>query len=171
MESEKYLEGEFMQTPPLFENYTFLEWRNKFENYVKSIDLDLWHVISIGDFQPTKTIFESQTKTDFETQNDYLKTKNNKNNEAKIIIYKTLPKVEYERISFCKTANDIWKNLLNFHQEKCQAKDEDFDIVHELVILENLIDKHLDKIDTCATSSNVVNEGINDEGYIDQLQS
>jgi len=50
MEFEKYLEGEFMQTLPLFENYTFLEWKNKFENYVKSIDLDLWHVISIGDF-------------------------------------------------------------------------------------------------------------------------
>jgi len=63
------------------------------------------------------------------------------------------------------------KNFLNFHQEKCQAKDEDFDLVHELVILENLIDKHLDKMDTCATSSNVVNEGINDEGYMDQLQS
>jgi hypothetical protein len=118
MESEKYLEGEFMQKPPLFENYTFLEWKNKFETYVKSIDLDLWHVISIGDFQPTKT--------DFENQNNYFKTKNDINNKAKIIIYKTLPKVEYERIFFCKTAIDIWKNFLNFHQEKCQAEDEDF---------------------------------------------
>ena len=51
MEFEKYLEGESFLKPPLFENYTFLEWKNKFENYVKSIDLDLWHVISIGDFE------------------------------------------------------------------------------------------------------------------------
>ena len=100
-----------------------------------------------------------------------MKTKNDINNKAKIIIYKTLPKVEYERIFFWKTANDIWKNFLNFHQEKCQAKDEDFDLVHELVILENLIDKHLDKIDTCATSSNVFNEGVSDEDYMNQLQS
>ena len=49
MEFEKYLEGEFMLQPPLFENDHFLEWINKFENYVKSIDLDLWHIISIGD--------------------------------------------------------------------------------------------------------------------------
>ena len=100
-----------------------------------------------------------------------MRTKNDINNKAKIIIYKALPKVEYEKVFFCQTANDIWKSLLNFHQEKCQAKDEDFDLVHELVILENLIDKHLDKIDTCATSSNVVNEGINDEDYMNQLQS
>ena len=41
MEFEKYLEWEFTQQSPLFENNHFLEWINKFENYVKSIDLDL----------------------------------------------------------------------------------------------------------------------------------
>ena len=89
---------------------------------MKSIDLDLWHVISIGDFKPTKTNFESQNK--------HLKTKNNK---AKIVIYNALPRVEYERIFFCQTANDIWKNILNFHQEICQAKDEVVDIVNAIV--------------------------------------
>ena len=62
MEFEKYLEGEFTQRLPLFENDHFLEWKNKFENYVKSIDQDLWHIISIGDIQ---------TKTDFENQYNY----------------------------------------------------------------------------------------------------
>ena len=36
MESEKYLEGQPMQRPPLFESDGFLYWKNRFETYVKS---------------------------------------------------------------------------------------------------------------------------------------
>ncbi|GJX30889.1 hypothetical protein Tco_0240744 [Tanacetum coccineum] len=46
MESEKYLEGQSMQRPPLFESDGFIYWKNRFETYVKSKDLDLWHVIT-----------------------------------------------------------------------------------------------------------------------------
>jgi catalase len=58
---------------------------------VKSIDQDLWHIISIGDFKPTKTSFENQ--------NDYLKF--DKNDKTKIMIYKAFPRIEYERVYFC----------------------------------------------------------------------
>ena len=162
MEFEKYLEGEFMQRPPLFENDHFLEWKNKFENYMKSIDLNLWHIISIGDLQPTKT--------DFENQCNHLPTKIDKNTKAKLMIYKTLPRVEYERVFFCKTTSNIWKCLLNFHQGKCKTKDDKLDVTQELVTPENLIDKHLVEINTSATSSNVVIEGINDEEYTSQIR-
>ncbi|GKA33916.1 hypothetical protein Tco_0720345 [Tanacetum coccineum] len=52
MNSDKYLEGQSMQRPPLFESDSFIYWKNIFETYVKSKDLDLWHVITNGDFQP-----------------------------------------------------------------------------------------------------------------------
>ncbi|GJZ08772.1 hypothetical protein Tco_0543055 [Tanacetum coccineum] len=52
MDSDKYLEGQSMQRPPLFESDSFIYWKNIFETYVKSKDLDLWHVITNGDFQP-----------------------------------------------------------------------------------------------------------------------
>jgi hypothetical protein len=162
MEFEKYLEGEFTQQPPLFENDNFLEWRNKFENYVKSIDLDLWHIILIGDLQPTKI--------DFENQYNNLQTMIDKNTKAKLIIYKTLARVEYERVLFCKTANDIWKCLLKIHQVKCKTKDDKLDVAQELVTLENLIDKYLVEINTCTTSSNVIIEGINKEEHMCQIR-
>jgi endo-1,4-beta-mannosidase len=116
MEFEKYLEGEFLQQPPLFENDHFLEWKNKFKNYVKSINLDLWYIISIGDPKPTKMNFQNQYNN--------LQTKFDKNTKAKLLIFKTLPRVEYERLLPYKTANDIWKCLLKFHQEKCKTKDD-----------------------------------------------
>jgi hypothetical protein len=117
MESEKYLEGQSMQRPPLFESDCFLYWKNRFETYVKSKDLDLWHVITFGDFPPIKYNF--QTKKDkivyFEKQNDDLKKKLAKNNEAKMVIYNALPRKEYERIFICKTAKEIWDYLLITH--------------------------------------------------------
>ncbi|GJR00922.1 zf-CCHC domain-containing protein [Tanacetum coccineum] len=75
-----------MQRPPLFESDGFIFWKNRFETYVKSKDLDLWHVITDGDFPPIQ--FNPETKKDevvsFHKQNDDLKKKLAKNNEAKM---------------------------------------------------------------------------------------
>ncbi|GJT74872.1 hypothetical protein Tco_1041597 [Tanacetum coccineum] len=118
MESEKYLEGQSMQRPPLFESDGFIYWKNRFETYVKSKDLDLWHVITYGDFPPIQ--YNPETKKDetvsFDKQNDDLKKKLAKNNEAKMVIYNALPRKEYERIFMCKTAKEIWDTLLITHQ-------------------------------------------------------
>ncbi|GJR80144.1 retrovirus-related pol polyprotein from transposon TNT 1-94 [Tanacetum coccineum] len=92
--------------------------------YVKSKDLDLWHVITNGDFQPI--IQNPETKLDevvpFEKQSDELKRRLAKNNEAKMVIYNALPRKEYERIFMCNTAKDIWKTLLITHQDIAFAR-------------------------------------------------
>ncbi|GJZ55148.1 retrovirus-related pol polyprotein from transposon TNT 1-94, partial [Tanacetum coccineum] len=75
-----------MQRPPLFESDGFIYWKNRFKTYVKSKDLDLWHVITDGDFPPIKN--NPETKKDeavpFHNQNNDLKKKLAKNNEAKM---------------------------------------------------------------------------------------
>ncbi|GJV36188.1 hypothetical protein Tco_1408665 [Tanacetum coccineum] len=96
MKSEKYLEGQSMQRPPLFESDGFIYWKNRFETYVKLKDLDLWHVITYGDFPPIQN--NPETKKDeivpFDKQNDDLKKKLTKNNKAKMVIYNALPQEE-----------------------------------------------------------------------------
>ena len=67
---------------------------------------------------------------------------------------------------FCQMANDIWKNMLNFHQRICQVKDDQFDLTYELEVLEKLIDRHLVEVNTCATSLNVLNEGTSEDEYV-----
>ncbi|GJX88864.1 DUF4219 domain-containing protein, partial [Tanacetum coccineum] len=66
----------------------------EFETYVKSKDLDLWHIITDGDFPPIQN--NPETKKDeivpFHKQNDDLKKKLAKNNEAKMVIYNALPR-------------------------------------------------------------------------------
>ncbi|GJT28130.1 hypothetical protein Tco_0908405 [Tanacetum coccineum] len=94
----------------------------RFETYVKAKDLDLWHIILNGDFPPVARNKETQVleTVPFEQQDDDLKKKLAKNNEAKMVLYNALPKKEYERIFMCKTAKDIWQSLLITHQGNSQ---------------------------------------------------
>ncbi|GJU40617.1 zf-CCHC domain-containing protein [Tanacetum coccineum] len=98
MDSDKYLEGQSMQRPPLF-------------------------------------------------QNDDLKRKLAKNNEAKMALYNELPKKEYERIFMCKTAKDIWQSLLITHQEES-------------------IDSSFARFNTIITSLKALNEGFSSKNYV-----
>nr|GEX07858.1 zf-CCHC domain-containing protein/DUF4219 domain-containing protein/UBN2 domain-containing protein [Tanacetum cinerariifolium] len=85
MKSKKYLEEQSMQRPPLFESDGFIYWKNRFDTYVKSKDLDFLHVITDGDFLPIQNSFEIKKDevVPFHKQNDDLKKKLAKNNEAK----------------------------------------------------------------------------------------
>ncbi|GJW29572.1 hypothetical protein Tco_0046447 [Tanacetum coccineum] len=170
MDSDKYLEGQSMQRPPLFESDSFIYWKNRFETYVKSKDLDLWHVITDGDFQPI--VQNPETKLNevipFEKQIDDLKKKLEKNNEAKMVIYNALPRKEYERIFMCNTAKEIWKTLLITHQGNSQVKDNKIDLLvqqyEQFVIFEdksivvNLLDLILLLLVLKATRNNLENE-------------
>ncbi|GJU09123.1 retrovirus-related pol polyprotein from transposon TNT 1-94 [Tanacetum coccineum] len=102
-----------MQRPPLFKSDHFIYWKNRFETYVKAKYLDLWHMILNGDFPPVARNKETQglETVSFEQQNDDLKKKLAKNNEAKMVLYNALPKKEYERIFMCKTAKDLWQSF------------------------------------------------------------
>ncbi|GJW98389.1 hypothetical protein Tco_0180197 [Tanacetum coccineum] len=172
MESEKYLEGQSMQRPPLFESDGFIYWKNRFETYVKSKDLDLWHVITYGDFPPIQ--YNPETKKDetvsFDKQNDDLKKKLAKNNEAKMVIYNALPRKEYERIFMCKTAKEIWDTLLITHQGNSQVKDNKIDLLVQqyeqfTIPKEESIDNAFARFNTIITSLKAL-EGFSSKNYV-----
>ncbi|GJU38031.1 zf-CCHC domain-containing protein [Tanacetum coccineum] len=148
MESEKYLEGQSMQRPPLFESDGFIYWKNRFETYVKSKDLDLWHVITDGDFSPIQ--FNPETKKDeivsFHKQNDDLKKKLAKNNEAKMVIYNALPRNNQVK------ANKI--DLLVQQYEQFMIPEEES------------IDNAFAKFNTIITSLKALDEGFSSKNYV-----
>lgn len=78
-----------MQRPPLFETDCFIYWKTRFETYVKSKDIDLWHVVTDSEFKPIEN--DPITKKDqiipYEQQSNNLKRKLAKNDEAKMVIY------------------------------------------------------------------------------------
>ncbi|GJR49515.1 hypothetical protein Tco_1400036 [Tanacetum coccineum] len=139
--------------------------RPRFETYVKSKDLDLWHVITDGDFPPIQ--FNPETKKDeivsFHKQNDDLKKKLAKNNEAKMVIYNALPRKEYERIFMCQTAKEIWDTLLITHQGNNQVKANKIDLLVQqyeqfMIPEEESIDNAFAKFNTIITSLKALDE-------------
>ncbi|GJW87893.1 retrovirus-related pol polyprotein from transposon TNT 1-94 [Tanacetum coccineum] len=173
MDSDKYLEGQSMQRPPLFESDSFIYWKNRFETYVKSKDLDLWHVITNGDFQPI--VQNPETKLDevipFEKQTDDLKKRLAKNNEAKMVIYNALPRKEYERIFMCNTAKEIWKTLLITHQRNSQIKDNKIDLLVQqyeqfIISKDESIDSAFARFNTIITSLKALDEGYSSKNYV-----
>ncbi|GJR72234.1 zf-CCHC domain-containing protein [Tanacetum coccineum] len=124
MDLENYKEGQSMQIPPLFEANGFIYWNNRFETYVKSKDIDLWHIIVDGDYKPI--VRNTKTSKDETIPYEKLKDDNkkmlSKNDEAKMVLYSALPKKEYERNFMCKMAKDIWDSFVITHQ----ALDESF---------------------------------------------
>nr|GEX84139.1 zf-CCHC domain-containing protein/DUF4219 domain-containing protein/UBN2 domain-containing protein [Tanacetum cinerariifolium] len=176
MKLEEYFEGQPMQRPPLIESDGFNYWKNRFETYVKSKDLDLWYVITYGDFPPVQN--NPKTKKDeivpFDKQNDDLKKKLAKNNKSKMVIYNALPHTEYERIFMCKTVKEIWDTLLITHQGNSQVKDNKIDLLvqqYEQIMIpkEELIDKGFARFDTIITSLKALDEGFSIKNYVRKI--
>ncbi|GJT65599.1 hypothetical protein Tco_1017079 [Tanacetum coccineum] len=173
MDSDKYLEGQSMQRPPLFESDHFIYWKNRFETYVKAKDLDLWHIILNGDFPPLARNKETQILevVPFEEQSDDLKKKLAKNNKAKMVLYNALPKKEYERIFMCKTAKDIWQSLLITHQGNSQVKDNKIDLLVQqyeqfTILEEESVNSGFTRFNTIITSLKSLDEGFSSKNYV-----
>ncbi|GJY94462.1 hypothetical protein Tco_0510823 [Tanacetum coccineum] len=93
-----------MQRPPLFEENCFIYWKNRFETYVKSKDIDLWYIIAYGNYKPTiKDKDGKDIAIPYEKFDENHKKMISKNDEAKMVLYNALPKKEYERIFIFNT--------------------------------------------------------------------
>ncbi|GJY92036.1 retrovirus-related pol polyprotein from transposon TNT 1-94 [Tanacetum coccineum] len=107
----------------------------------------------------------------FEQQDDDLKKKLAKNNEAKMVLYNALPKKEYERIFMCKTAKDIWQSLLITHQGNSQVKDNKIDLLVQqyeqfTILEEESIDSGFARFNTIITSLKALDEGFSSKNYV-----
>nr|GEV30259.1 DUF4219 domain-containing protein/UBN2 domain-containing protein [Tanacetum cinerariifolium] len=173
MESKKYIEGQSMQRPPLFESDGIIYWKNIFETYVKSKNLDLWHVITDGDFPPIQNNPETKKNevVPFHKQNDNLKKKLAKNNEAKLVIYNALPYKEYERIFMCQTTKEIWDTLLITRQGNNQVKANKIDLLVQqyeqfMISEEESIDNAFAKFNTIITSLKALDESFSSKNCV-----
>ncbi|GJX86639.1 hypothetical protein Tco_0337413 [Tanacetum coccineum] len=69
MDLENYKEGQSMQKPPLFEPNGFIYWKNRSETYVKSKNIDLWHIIVNGDYKPIVRNTDTAVDESFSSRN------------------------------------------------------------------------------------------------------
>ncbi|GJY14463.1 zf-CCHC domain-containing protein [Tanacetum coccineum] len=161
-----------MQRPPLFEANCFIYWKNRFETYVKSKDIDLWYIIAHGNYKPTiKDKDGKDVVTPYEKLDENQKKMLSKNDEAKMVLYNALPKKEYERIFMCDTAQNIWDSLITTHQGNKQVKDNKIDLFvqkyEEFSITDDeTIDCAFSRFNTIITSLKALDESFSSRNHV-----
>ncbi|GAV84213.1 hypothetical protein CFOL_v3_27657 [Cephalotus follicularis] len=81
--------------------------------FIQSLDYDLWDIIVFGQELPKEYISKPSIKYN-EKEKEMLKL----NAKAKHIIFCALCSNEFDRISSCESAKEIWDMLEYFHEEK-----------------------------------------------------
>ncbi|GJX02540.1 retrovirus-related pol polyprotein from transposon TNT 1-94 [Tanacetum coccineum] len=88
-----------------------------------------------------------------------------------MVIYKPLPRKEYERIFMCNTEKEIWKTLLITHQSNSQVKDNKIDLLvkqyEQFIISEDeSINSAFARFNTIITSLKAFDEGYSSKNYV-----
>ncbi|GJS24209.1 retrovirus-related pol polyprotein from transposon TNT 1-94 [Tanacetum coccineum] len=126
MAQEYYVEGCFMQRPPLLAPNGFCLLKARFETDVKSKDIDLWQIIQNGDFyfkvEDEETMLMKETP--YKLLKDTKKKQLVKNEETKMTIYNALPRKEYERVFMCNTAKEVKSLALKSKVTREQTSDD-----------------------------------------------
>ncbi|GJU40976.1 hypothetical protein Tco_1193933 [Tanacetum coccineum] len=146
MDLKNYKEGQSMKRPPLFEANYFIYWKNQFETYVKSKDIELWHIIVYGDHKPS--IKNKDTEKDevipYEKFEESHKKIISKIDEAKMLLYNALPKKEYERIfmKFLRALHTKWRPKVTAIEESKDLSTLPLDeLIGKLKVYEVVLEK------------------------------
>ncbi|GAV87348.1 DUF4219 domain-containing protein [Cephalotus follicularis] len=99
--------------PPFFDGNDYSQWKIKMSTFIQSLDYDLWDMIAFGLELPKEYISKSRIR-----YNEKEKVMLKLNAKAKHIIFCALSSNEFDRISSCESAKEIWDKLEDFHEEK-----------------------------------------------------
>ncbi|XP_070042946.1 uncharacterized protein [Nicotiana tomentosiformis] len=124
-------EGQCTYMPPRFNGQYYGWWKTKMHDFIMDEDSELWDVICDGPFVPTKnlgdpTISIPKTRKEF---NDADRKAIEKNFRAKKILVCGIGPDEYNRISGCQSAKEIWEALQTTHEGTTQVKQSKIDML------------------------------------------
>ncbi|KAI5671855.1 hypothetical protein M9H77_12219 [Catharanthus roseus] len=113
-----YVEGSSTNRPPLFNgtNYTF--WKSRIRIYICSINFDLWSIVEKGLYVPKKDGIVKKV----EEYDELDSRKMTLNFQAMNILSCALDVNEYNRVSECDSAHEMWKLLEVTHEGTNQVK-------------------------------------------------
>ncbi|XP_070057637.1 uncharacterized protein [Nicotiana tomentosiformis] len=112
-----FQEGTSQVRPPYFNGQHFSHWKVRMETYTMSYDIKVWRMIKKENLPiPPKKDANGQVivSTDLLDLDDYTDEQAaviTVNAKAKNLLYNVISAEEYEKISSCKTAKEIWDKL------------------------------------------------------------
>ncbi|XVF34128.1 hypothetical protein REPUB_Repub18cG0031300 [Reevesia pubescens] len=122
--SNRILEGHATNRPPLFDGTNYQFWSTMIAVYIQACEIDMWDIIMGGPFIPTKKseANEAVPKSKFEWTADD-KAKVQVNFKAINTLHCALNLEEFNRISTCNNAKEIWDKLKVNHEGTSQLNE------------------------------------------------
>lgn len=159
-----FTDSQSITKPPFFNGNNYSYWKNRMKFFLLSIDYDLWDVVEEGFKIPTKDVDGVRVVKPKEEWSIIEKKACSLNAKAINCLFCALNEVEYNRVSICKTAKDIWDKLEITHEGTSQVKETKIDmLVHQYEMFK--IDENEAISDMFIRFTNIVNalEGLGKE--------
>jgi hypothetical protein len=150
------LEGQSTHRPPLFIGSNYGYWKNRMIMYIKGQDYHVWRIIANGPHIPTKTV-EGATLAKLESEwNEADVRLIELNCKAMSILYCALDPIEYNRVSGCDSAKEIWDKLEVTYEGTNQVKESKMNmLIHKYELFVMKKDENISEMSTRFT--NIVN--------------
>uniref|UniRef100_A0A2N9G8D6 DUF4219 domain-containing protein n=1 Tax=Fagus sylvatica TaxID=28930 RepID=A0A2N9G8D6_FAGSY len=147
------LEGQSTHRPPLFIGSDYGYWKNRMVMYIKAQDYHVWRVIANGPHIPTKTV-EGATLVKLESEWNEADVKLIELNcKAMSSLYCALDPTEYNRVSGCDSAKEIWDKLEVTYEGTNQVKESKMNmLVHEYELFVMKKDENISEMSTRSLS-------------------
>ncbi|MQL88820.1 hypothetical protein Taro_021391 [Colocasia esculenta] len=120
MASQGHFEGQSVNRPPLFDGDDYTYWKTRMEFFLQGLDYQIWSIVEEGDLLVTN-------EKDKWTEDD--KKKISLNCKGKSILCCALSKKEFNRISACKSAMEMWEKLMITYEGTDKVKETRIDIM------------------------------------------
>ncbi|MQL79575.1 hypothetical protein Taro_012013 [Colocasia esculenta] len=120
MAAQGYAEGQSVNRPPLFDGEDYNYWKSRMEFFLQGLDFQIWSIIEEVDLVVLNNR-ENWTEDD--------KKKISLNCKAKSIVCCALSKKEFNRISTCKSAMEMWEKLRITYEGTDKVKETRIDIL------------------------------------------
>ena len=116
-------EGHSIVRPPLFNGEDYAYWKTRMRLFVQANDYEVWKIIMKGPLIPTKKVDDCEVPKE-EWEWDEKDTKMAQlNAKAMHTLFCALGPNEYNRVSLCDSAKEIWDKLAITHEGTNQVKE------------------------------------------------
>jgi hypothetical protein len=114
------VEGQSTNRPPLFNSSDYSYWKTRMTTYIKGQDYLIWKIIVNGPHVPTKIVEEQEIpKQEIEWDENDVKLIE-LNYKAMNCLYCAFDSKEFDEISSCNSAKEIWERLETTYEEASQ---------------------------------------------------
>ncbi|WRX29158.1 hypothetical protein QQP08_021645 [Theobroma cacao] len=118
-------EGQSTNRPSLFDGSNYPYWSTRMSIYIRAIDYEMWDVITDGPFMPlTVNVVTNELMPKPRSEWTEAETKKVQVNFKAINrLHCTLTPTEFNKVSSCTTAKQVWEKLRIIHEGTFQVKE------------------------------------------------